>query len=80
MLGSGAFGTVYQGVWSHSTAAIDSNKPPSLEEVAVKTLEDGGSEEDKIKFLQEAAIMGQFDHPNIIKLIGVTLDNKVFCY
>ena len=44
------------------------------EKVAVKTMEDGASEGDRVKFLQEAAIMGQFDHPNIIKLIGVTLN------
>jgi serine/threonine protein kinase len=46
------------------------------EDVAVKTIEDGASEEDRIRFLQEAAIMGQFDHPNIIKLIGATLNWK----
>ena len=40
----------------------------------MKTMEDGASEGDRVKFLQEAAIMGQFDHPNIIKLIGVTLN------
>jgi serine/threonine protein kinase len=50
------------------------------EEVAVKTMEDGASQEDRIRFLQEAAIMGQFDHPNIIRLVGATLnmeDEKV---
>ena len=29
------------------------------------------SEEDKVKFLQEAAIMAQFRHPNVIMLYGV---------
>ena len=47
------------------------------EEVAVKILEDGADEEDKIKFLQEAAIMGQFNHPNIIRILGVTIDEPV---
>ena len=28
-------------------------------------------EEDKVKFLQEAAIMAQFKHPNVINLYGV---------
>ena len=46
------------------------------EEVAVKTMEDGSSEEDRIKFLQEAAIMGQFDHPNIIKILGVVIERQ----
>ena len=40
-------------------------------DVAIKTLKDDASEEDKVKFLQEAAIMGQFHHPNIVKLYGV---------
>ena len=40
-------------------------------DVAVKTLNDGASEQDRVKFLQEAAISGQFHHPNVIKLHGV---------
>ena len=45
-------------------------------EVAVKMLlpgstRHGTSEEDTVRFLQEAAIMGQFRHPNIIQLLGV---------
>lgn len=40
-------------------------------ELAVKTLIPGASEDDKLKFLQEAAIMGQFSHHNVIKLHGV---------
>ena len=57
---------VYRGVWSHS-------KKHDLvtEEVAVKTMEEGASEDDRVKFLQEAAIMGQFNHPNIISLLGI---------
>ena len=45
-------------------------------EVAVKTLKEGASEEDKVKFLQEAAIMGQFSHPNVIKLYGVVTEGE----
>ena len=37
----------------------------------MKTLKPNITEEDKIKFLQEAAIMGQFLHPNVVKLHGV---------
>ena len=39
--------------------------------VAVKSLKEMASESDKIWFLQEAAIMGQFWHPNVISLHGV---------
>ena len=39
--------------------------------VAVKTLHDDASDKDKLRFFQEAAIMCQFDHQNVIKLHGV---------
>ena len=44
-------------------------------EVAVKSLADGSTEEKRIQFLQEAAIMGQFKHHNIITLHGVLLES-----
>ena len=40
-------------------------------EVAVKCLSVGASEDERVKFLQEAAIMGQFKHPNTIRMCGV---------
>ena len=40
-------------------------------DVAVKQLQHGASEEEKVKFFQEAAINGQFRHPNVVKLMGV---------
>jgi len=40
-------------------------------EVAVKTLHPDASQLDKVKLLQEAAIMGQFRHPNVVRLLGV---------
>ena len=61
-LGSGQFGTVMKGVWLLSGGS---------KEVAVKVLKEGSSEEDKVKFLQEAAINGQFWHPNVVRLMGV---------
>ncbi|CAM9937848.1 unnamed protein product [Lampetra fluviatilis] len=39
--------------------------------VAIKTLKAGYTEEQRRDFLCEASIMGQFDHPNIIRLEGV---------
>ena len=72
MLGSGAFGEVYKGVWRHAVIGCEE---PVEEEVAVKTMEDDAGEEDRIKFLQEAAIMGQFHHPNIVKIKGIMVNN-----
>ena len=46
-------------------------------EVAVKTLNGNVSTKDRVRFLQEAAIMCQFDHQNVIKLHGVVTDEPV---
>ena len=61
-IGSGHFGTVSKGVWSFCSGA-------SLD-IAVKTVR-STSEIERIKLLQEAAIMGQFAHPNVVRLHGV---------
>ena len=47
------------------------SSPDGPVDVAIKTLREESSEEEKIKFLQEAAIMGQFHHANIVTLHGV---------
>ena len=52
-------------------------------EVAIKTLSSNTSELDKIKFLQEAAIMCQFKHPNVVRINGVVMDEEAvseICY
>ena len=46
----------------------------------MKTLKEGAGEGDKVKFLQEAAIMGQFSHPNVVKLYGVVTERKSVSY
>ena len=62
MIGKGAFGDVYKGVWESPTSFP--------QEVAIKMLKGNANKQDKVKFLQEAAIMGQFKHPHIVKLLG----------
>lgn len=37
--------------------------------IAVKTCKDDLSQELKLKFLQEAKILKQYNHPNIVRLI-----------
>ncbi|XP_041435672.1 ephrin type-A receptor 5-like isoform X2 [Xenopus laevis] len=44
--------------------------------IAIKTLKVGYSDKQRRDFLGEASIMGQFDHPNIIRLEGVVTKSK----
>ena len=69
-MGSGQYGTVHKGEWMASEGG-------EKIEVAVKTLKERAGREDKVKFLQEAAIMGQFSHPNVVKLYGVVTERKL---
>ena len=64
MLGSGQFGTVHQGEWKETRKEVI--------EVALKSLKNNANDTDKVKFLQEAATMAQFRHPNVVALCGVT--------
>ncbi|XP_073418512.1 ephrin type-A receptor 10 [Dendrobates tinctorius] len=63
ILGTGEYGEICKGCL----------KLPSKRElpVAIQTLRAGCSEKQKRSFLAEASIMGQFDHPNILRLEGV---------
>lgn len=63
VIGAGEFGEVCSGRL----------RLPSKREiqVAIKSLKAGYSEHQRRDFLSEASIMGQFDHPNIIRLEGV---------
>ena len=65
-LGSGEFGVVAYGKWTPS--------PDKEAEVAIKTLNSDASDKDRLRFIQEAAIMCQFDHENVIKLYGVVTE------
>ncbi|XP_036400554.1 ephrin type-A receptor 3-like isoform X2 [Megalops cyprinoides] len=68
VVGAGEFGEVCSGRL----------KQPSKKEtsVAIKTLKAGYTEAQRRDFLSEASIMGQFDHPNIIRLEGVVTRSK----
>ncbi|CAL9691571.1 unnamed protein product [Knipowitschia caucasica] len=69
-IGEGQFGDVHQGVYSLPDK-------PSLP-VAIKTCKNCTSDSVREKFLQEALTMRQFDHPHIVKLIGVITENPVW--
>ena len=50
-------------------------------EVAMKTLNKQVIHDmDKVKFLQEAAIMAQFRHPNIVTLYGIIYKEEPVSY
>uniref|UniRef100_A0A8C8SKB0 Tyrosine-protein kinase receptor n=1 Tax=Pelusios castaneus TaxID=367368 RepID=A0A8C8SKB0_9SAUR len=71
LLGSGAFGDVYEGT------AVDIIGVGSGEvKVAVKTLKKGATDYEKSEFLKEAHLMSKFNHPHILKLLGVCLSNE----
>ncbi len=63
-LGAGQFGSVSKATW---------NSPayPKPLDVAVKTMKPSEEKPARVVFLQEAAIMVQFFHPNVVKLHGV---------
>ena len=67
-IGSGHFGVVSLGLWSNGSA--------DPVQVAVKTLNSQCSESDRVKFLREAAIMGQFVHNNVVQLHGVVTEEE----
>ncbi|XP_042666462.1 ephrin type-A receptor 3 [Centrocercus urophasianus] len=68
VVGAGEFGEVCSG-----RLKLPSKKEIS---VAIKTLKAGYTEKQRRDFLGEASIMGQFDHPNIIRLEGVVTKSK----
>ncbi|XP_058978010.1 tyrosine-protein kinase Fer isoform X3 [Musca domestica] len=64
-IGRGNFGDVYK-------AKLKSTK----KDVAVKTCRMTLPDEQKRKFLQEGRILKQYDHPNIVKLIGICVQKQ----
>ena len=68
-LGSGEFGRVEQGTMKTSSGAVI--------DVAVKTLPEDATQIDKVRFLQEAVIMAQFKHPNVVNMYGVVKDKAL---
>ena len=70
-IGEGEFGVVYKGQWKSTTGRTQT--------VALKTLKSTASKDERVKLLQEAATIGQFSHPHIIKLYGVVTITEPVC-
>uniref|UniRef100_A0A8C6UVC4 receptor protein-tyrosine kinase n=1 Tax=Neogobius melanostomus TaxID=47308 RepID=A0A8C6UVC4_9GOBI len=67
ILGEGEFGSVVEGQFRQPDGVS--------EKVAVKTMKlDSFSQREIEEFLNEAACMKDFDHPNVIRLLGVCLE------
>ena len=47
--------------------------------VAVKVRKEWTNDRTKKKFFHEAALMHKFNHPNILKLLGVCIEEEPFC-
>jgi len=69
IIGHGQFGDVHRG----SYTMADGNAV----EVAVKTCKEDCDPSVSEKFLEEAYIMQQFDHPHIIRLIGIISQSPI---
>lgn len=70
LIGSGEFGEVRRGIWACAAGRV---------EVAIKMMKREVKEEDKVKFLQEAAIMAQFKHPNVVTMHGMVTAGEPVC-
>uniref|UniRef100_T1JV35 receptor protein-tyrosine kinase n=2 Tax=Tetranychus urticae TaxID=32264 RepID=T1JV35_TETUR len=72
-IGQGAFGRVFQ------AKAPGIIKGEEFTMVAVKMLKEEASEDLQSDFEREACLMAEFDHPNIVKLLGVCAVGKPMC-
>lgn len=67
MIGQGEFADVYKGT-------LKTREGKKI--VAMKVLRPGSSEKNQKDFLSEASIVCQFNHPNVIGLIGVVTQSR----
>ncbi|XP_071543142.1 tyrosine-protein kinase transmembrane receptor Ror2-like isoform X2 [Panulirus ornatus] len=72
-LGQGAFGRVFQG----KAPGLVSGEELTM--VAVKVLKEEASEDMLGDFEREACILAEFDHPNIVRLLGVCAVGRPMC-
>ncbi|XP_058930551.2 epidermal growth factor receptor isoform X2 [Kogia breviceps] len=70
VLGSGAFGTVYKGLWIPEGEKV---KIP----VAIKELREATSPKANKEILDEAYVMASVDNPHVCRLLGVCLTSTV---
>ncbi|XP_015520524.1 tyrosine-protein kinase transmembrane receptor Ror2 [Neodiprion pinetum] len=72
-LGQGAFGRVFQ---AKAPGLVSEEE---FTNVAVKMLKDEASDDLLVDFEREACLLAEFDHPNIVKLLGVCAIGRPMC-
>lgn len=72
-LGQGAFGRVFQA----RAPGLMSGEEMTI--CAVKMLKDDASQDLQVDFEREACLLAEFDHPNIVKLLGVCAIGRPMC-
>ena len=72
-IGQGAFGRVFQ------ARAPNLLKQGEWTLVAVKMLKDDATEDMQTDFEREGSLMVEFDHPNIVKLLGICAIGRPMC-
>ncbi|XP_047662260.1 epidermal growth factor receptor isoform X1 [Tachysurus fulvidraco] len=70
VLGSGAFGTVYKGLWVPEGEDV---KIP----VAIKVLREATLQKANKEILDEAYVMASVEHPHVCRLLGICLTSNV---
>ncbi|XP_051993181.1 receptor tyrosine-protein kinase erbB-4-like [Xyrauchen texanus] len=70
ILGTGAFGTVYKGIWAPEGETV---KIP----VAIKILDQITGPKANVEFMDEAVIMASVEHPHLVRLLGVCLSPTI---
>jgi len=66
-LGRGGFGIVYRGQWQHTTVAI--------KKLLINTL----TEDTLTEFTQEAQLMSQLRHPNVVNFYKICTEPSRYC-
>ena len=72
-LGQGNFGVVIK------AEAKDIIADQETTVVAIKVLKEGANDQTKKDFFREAVLMHEFNHPNILKLLGVCIEEEPLC-
>ncbi|XP_048050277.1 receptor tyrosine-protein kinase erbB-4 isoform X2 [Megalobrama amblycephala] len=70
ILGAGAFGTVYKGIWVPEGETV---KIP----VAIKILNEATGPKANVEFMDEALIMASMEHSHLVRLLGVCLSPTI---